>query len=104
MFPLKDPGPRCQGEPAAPLRLADESPTVIFRCGQSPKVLTSSAAVASDKPRAPGMTAVIRCPDHTRLYACRYVRLIRFSFLILIAGFATLDAWFLAASHPCIIR
>jgi hypothetical protein len=28
---------------------------------------------------------------------------VRFSFLILISRFATLDLWFLAASHPCTI-
>ena len=33
-----------------------------------------------------------------------YVRLIRFSFLILIGRFATPDAWSVRASHPCIIR
>jgi len=34
----------------------------------------------------------------------RYGRLIRFSFLILIGPFATLDAWSVRASHPCTMR
>jgi hypothetical protein len=45
------------------------------------------------------LTAAILCANRTRLYVFRYVRLIRFSFLILITRFATLDAWFLSASH-----
>jgi hypothetical protein len=58
VFPLKDPGPRCQGDPAARLGLADESPIVIFCCGQSSRLLTIAAAVASGKPpRASGLTA-----------------------------------------------
>jgi hypothetical protein len=33
----------------------------------------------------------------------RYTHLVRFSFLILIGRFATLDAWSSRASHPCTI-
>ena len=37
--------------------LADERPTVVFRCGQPSRLLTSAAAVASGKPRTRGLTA-----------------------------------------------
>ena len=46
-----------------------------------------------------------RTSTHTYTRVSRYVRLVRFSFLILIGRFVTLDAWFqIRASHPCIMR
>ena len=104
VFPLKDSGPRCQGESTALLRLADESPIVIFRCSQSSQLLTIAAAVASGKPAhvEPDSRPVLY-PDHTCRYASCYVCLIRFSFLMYISLIATLDAWLVQASHPCII-
>jgi hypothetical protein len=41
---------------------------------------------------------------HVRLVMSRYIRLVRFSFLILIGCFGTLESWSVEASHPCIIR
>ena len=57
VLPLKISNRRRQSEPAALLRLADQSPTVIFRCGQSSRLLTIAAAVTSSKPRISGLTA-----------------------------------------------
>ena len=93
MLPLKISNRRRQGESTALLRLADESPIVIFRCSQSSQLLTIAAAVASGKPAhvEPDSRPVLY-PDHTCRYASCYVCLIRFSFLILVHRSGTLQA------------
>jgi hypothetical protein len=63
----------------------------LLRYDQSLRLLTIAAA-ASGKPRTSGLTAA---PSHAHIALAymrfRYVRLIRFSFLILIGCFATLE-------------
>jgi hypothetical protein len=50
--------------------LAGESPTVIFRCGQSSRLLTIAAAVASGKPRISGLTAAPSSAQIALAYMC----------------------------------
>jgi hypothetical protein len=84
-----------------PLRLADESDRDLL--------LRPVLAAVDDRGRSrvrhaahfgPAGRAIL-CLDRTRLYAFRYVRLIQFSFLILIARPGSLIAWSVEASHPC---
>jgi hypothetical protein len=93
VLPLKIGNRRRQSEPAALLRLADQSPTVIFRCGQSSRLLTIAARshVQQAAHFGPDGRAIL-CPGRTRLYTFRYARLIRFSFLILVHRSGTLQA------------
>ena len=50
-----------------------------------------------------GNTSTSLAQDNNCLNASRYIRLVRFSFLILISPFATLGVWSIRASHPCTI-
>ena len=65
---------------------------MIFRCGQSSRLLTIAAAVTSSKPRTSGLTAAPFSAQVELAYTFRYVRLIRFSFLILVHRSCTLEA------------
>jgi hypothetical protein len=90
VLPLKINNRRRQGESAALLGLPDESPTAIFRRGQSSRLLTIAAAVTSGKPRISGLTAA---PSSALSHSPICVPLCPFnpfSFLILIVRFAIL--------------
>jgi hypothetical protein len=45
-----------------------KAPTVVFRCGQSSRLLTIAAAVASGKPRTSGLTAAPSSAQITLAY------------------------------------